>query len=238
MIDVVDGAFGAPAADGSGPGRAAMGPDEPAAPPVRGDAEPTEAEFYALYAWCLNPLLTLRELFQRFREELDRFPRLEPAWQQQESRINLYLFACAIACTVDDYLAWRPWNLRRLAEVRPRLGGVAAAAQGLLNAPTAVGGLVQRRSVAAWRHRWTDCVGRACRLLVDGDTATGGCESLGTVARELMDADLPRAMLVRRMQIPEGFRCQDRAHQDALTLAARFADSRRGDGRRLAVIGA
>src|SRR2546425_6744695 len=68
----------------------------------------SEARFYGRYAWCLNPILSVRELFQRLREELAQAPALELEWQIAETRINLYLFVCAIACTVEDYLARRP----------------------------------------------------------------------------------------------------------------------------------
>jgi hypothetical protein len=42
----------------------------------------------------------------------------------------------------------------------------------------------------------------------------------------------------RRMRIPEGFRCQDLAHQDVLWLAQRFVESGRGRAAPLVVIGA
>ncbi len=65
--------------------------------------ERTEEAFYTSYGWCLNPFLSVRELFQRLREDLNRVAALD--WQREECRINVYLFSCAIACTVDDYLA-------------------------------------------------------------------------------------------------------------------------------------
>ncbi|PYO80962.1 MAG: hypothetical protein DMD65_14095 [Gemmatimonadetes bacterium] len=65
--------------------------------------ERTEEAFYTSYGWCLNPFLPVRELFQRLREDLNRVAALD--WQREECRINVYLFSCAIACTVDDYLA-------------------------------------------------------------------------------------------------------------------------------------
>ena len=61
-----------------------------------------EDRFYSRYDWCLNPILSIEQLLDRFQEEIDAFPGLE-GWQREESRINLYLFACAIACTADDY---------------------------------------------------------------------------------------------------------------------------------------
>src|ERR1035437_5475054 len=50
-----------------------------------------EERFYSLYDWCLNPAQPLRELLQRFREELGRFRTVEFGWQRDECTINLYL---------------------------------------------------------------------------------------------------------------------------------------------------
>src|SRR5438093_4391224 len=60
-----------------------------------------EAQFYSRYEWCLNPILSVRELIRRFNEEVVAY-RTAEGWQREECKINLYLFACAIACAVDD----------------------------------------------------------------------------------------------------------------------------------------
>src|SRR2546430_14199129 len=78
----------------------------------------TESDFYAPYDWCLNPILSVGELFQRLGEELDRYESLRVDWQREECKINVYLFVCAIACTVDDYLSSRPWDLAPRSEER------------------------------------------------------------------------------------------------------------------------
>jgi hypothetical protein len=79
----------------------------------------SEHQFYAQYDWCINPVLSLSDLFKRLREELERCGRLDVTWQREECKINLYLFVCAIACTVDDYLALPPKNLSRISERYP-----------------------------------------------------------------------------------------------------------------------
>src|SRR5207247_1679670 len=73
---------------------------------ARGARALSEQQFYSLYAWCLNPVLSVRELFDRLREELGRFDRLA-SWQQEESLVNLYLLVCAIGCAVADSSAGR-----------------------------------------------------------------------------------------------------------------------------------
>src|SRR5580658_9527916 len=92
----------------------------------------TEAEerFFESYRWCLNPMLSLRDLLQRLGEEIETYrANGDAAWQGEERRINLYLFACAIACTLDDYLAARPWSLAAVARRFPRVQTAIRAAE-------------------------------------------------------------------------------------------------------------
>lgn len=74
---------------------------------ARGATALSEEQFYSPYAWCLNPRLSVRDLFDRLREELGRFEGLVLSWQQEESLVNLYLFVCAIGCSVADSSAGR-----------------------------------------------------------------------------------------------------------------------------------
>ena len=82
------------------------------------DAQAAEQEFYSHYSWCLNPALTVADLFQRLCEELDRYPTLS-GWQREESKANLYLFVCAVACTADDYLGLRWIDLKPVSKRVP-----------------------------------------------------------------------------------------------------------------------
>jgi hypothetical protein len=112
-----------------------------------------EEPFYSAYRWCLNPMLSLRELLQHLGEEIEAYRANGAAgWQGEERRINLYLFSCAIACTLDDYLAARRWNLSSLGRRLPRALPAVKAVDTVLNAPYA---LVSRSAVArarAWRR--------------------------------------------------------------------------------------
>jgi hypothetical protein len=60
-----------------------------------------EEQFYSGYAWCLNPILSIEELFDHLKDEVRDSAALVE-WQREESIINIYLFVCAIACTLDD----------------------------------------------------------------------------------------------------------------------------------------
>jgi hydroxymethylpyrimidine pyrophosphatase-like HAD family hydrolase len=165
-----------------------------------------EERFFEPYQWCLNPMLSLRDLLQRLGEEIERYRANGAAgWQGEERRINLYLFACAIACTLDDRLATPPRSLAAVARRFPPARVAIRIAEAVVNSPRA----------AAWRRQWTACVDAACELLLgDGDLF---CEQ----ARHLLVAApnaLGEAAQRRRMRIPEAFRCQDLTHQDVCAM--------------------
>src|SRR5207249_5384660 len=65
-----------------------------------------EEQFYSRYTWCLNPILSIEELFDHLRDEVHHSATLT-GWQREESVINIYLFVCAVACTLDDYIGRR-----------------------------------------------------------------------------------------------------------------------------------
>ena len=83
-------------------------------------------------------MLRLQDLLQHLGTEIERYRADGSAgWQGEERRINLYLFACAIACTLDDYLSARPWSLAAVARRFPAARTAVAVAESVLNAPPA-----------------------------------------------------------------------------------------------------
>jgi len=200
-------------------------------------ASASEWNFYSHYDWCLNPILSLDELRLRLRQELDRYGELDVEWQREESRINIYLLACAIACTVDDYLARRRVDLTPAVKRVPRLKHYFGAIQGV--ADVAAGHLSRfaERSVRTWRKRWSAWVETACRLLTDPPEIAPYTISDLKSLEDLLVAKLPAVLLRRCMRVPESFRAQDMAHQDVLTLADRFHQLSPRAGRPVVIIG-
>ena len=198
----------------------------------------TEYGFYSSYGWCLSPALSVRELWLRVQEELDRLEVLKIPWQRQECEINLYLFACAIACTVDDHLAARPLNLAALSGRIPSLGFFIEAAQSLLDQATSLFKVFRDRAVRRWRRRWDCCLNQVCEILVEGSEGQDASHmSLRMTSRELLSAKLPERVLNKRMRLPQGFRCQDLTHQDAISLARLFLESSPVSTQALAIVG-
>ncbi|HYK81719.1 MAG TPA: HAD hydrolase family protein [Gemmatimonadales bacterium] len=206
------------------------------APDGCGAAGAAEAEFYGCYGWCLNPVLSVRELFERLEEELERSARWQAAWQRAESRINVYLFTCAIACTVDDYLARPVRNpTRYLKALPPR---VLALLSGGLEAAHARRTSWADRAVVRWRRRWTQCVDLACESLAGAaDPAGAATSALRRGVAALTRQRLPARLLRQRMAVPAAFRDHDLTHHDAVALARRFAARHSDPPGPVAVIG-
>lgn len=190
------------------------------------EIELAEAQFYAFYDWCLNPFLTAPDLLERLREEMERYERLQPGWQRQECKVNLYLFVCAIAFIVDDYLAWRPWTLSSIADHFPRLRFAVRLARWCLDIPRSLQSLLLDRAVVRWRGRWGNCVDRVCEILVsESESVEEQWSNLKAALREVSSIKLPKRILSRRMRIPEGYRDQDLTHHDALFMVQKFLAS-------------
>ena len=203
-----------------------------------GNPHRLDASFYSRYEWCLNPLLTLRDQLSRLGEELAYASQLAGGWQRDECVINVYLLVCGIACTVDDYLGPRAWDLTFIAERFPGLRSVVPIVRQLLSLPPALRQRIGDHPVRRWRARWARCVDMACEMLVEAATRDEDHWSeLRSTCETLRWATLPRRLLQRRLRIPEGFRCQDLSHHDVLALARRFAERHPDRHGALAVIG-
>jgi hydroxymethylpyrimidine pyrophosphatase-like HAD family hydrolase len=197
-----------------------------------------EREFYSSYEWCLNPILSLRELLQRLSEELDRYSSSRVKWQQQENVVNLHLFACAISCMVDDYLAWRPWVLSRISERYSKLRWIVPFVQWIVNIPHTIRSLLSHRPVLLWKRQWDQYVDEICRILASEQKLSNtSLSNLQAELESLTVVSLPENLLRRRMKIHEGFRCQDLTHHDVFTMVRRFVATNPDSGRRHVVIG-
>ena len=197
----------------------------------------SEEYFYSFYSWCLNPILSLRDLFGRLGEELDRYGRLQFNWQREECKINLYLFVCAVGCTIDDYLARSIMDLSRIANHFPSLRFVVAIAQKFFNMIHSLQSFFDR-PVSFWRERWTPFLDQVCELMVnESEPKVDQIAGLQMTLQDLLKNKLPEGLLKRRMIIPEGFRSQDLTHQDIFTLLQHFSVSLQNPKDQLVIIG-
>jgi hydroxymethylpyrimidine pyrophosphatase-like HAD family hydrolase len=183
----------------------------------------SEERFYSSYEWALDPVLSVRDLFEHLRESLNQLNSLHVPWQVEECKANIYLFASAITCTVDDYLGEPPRDVSRISRKFPGLRIPLFLVQKIINVVYRLGTFPQKLRTARWRRTWTSNVDAICELLAR--TGKPGPQQLDELRRsiEICSAiPLPRQLLNRRMQLPSGYRSQDLAHHDAFSLAKLF----------------
>ncbi len=198
-----------------------------------------EQIFYARYEWCLNPLQTLDQLLGRLRDELESFPTLEVDWQQQESRINLYLLTCAISCTVADSLSPRLPSFAKLAVQWPRISFALRASGKMALESERFRSLLFDRAIWKWQREWNGCVELACEILLNElGAASPQVAQLKTMSQTLAACTLPKKVRSTRMQLPSGFRAQDLTHYDAIALADAFDGSQADRECEVAIVGA
>lgn len=193
---------------------------------VKPDIDRFDGPYFSQYGWCLNPVLPMSELRVRCREEWQRHALQAPAWQQGESRINLYLLLCAMHCTASDYLAYRPWRLASLVKRVPAGRMLIRGYELAANIPYVASTVLHRRRVDRWNQRVQRCVDAACRILLDERRYSAAeWQVLETSLLSICETELPEDALGWRMRIPEAYRCQDLSHYDALSLARRFVQA-------------
>jgi len=195
-----------------------------------------EEQFYSGYAWCLNPILSIEELFDHLKDEIRHSTALI-GWQREESIINIYLFVCAIACTLDDYVARRLLNLAPIRARLPKFQFVIASAERVVRILEWIRGLADYR-IIRFRRAWHGCVEQACNMLLDDATPrTAQIEQFRVAFDSALRLSLPQRVLTQRMRLPEAFRRQDFTHQDVIALAQRFAASVSSRDRRTVLVG-
>src|SRR5437588_753470 len=151
-------------ADGSPPS------SEPARRPLETALLDTEWNFYRAYPWCLNAFPRLREVIGFLKGELLRLDEVGEDWQRAEVMTNVFLFSCAIADTVDDYMLGERFDFSQAAAAAPPLGPGLRA----LDAVSRALGRVRERRLGrlrAWRDAWGDAVEAFLRVLVAGEGA-------------------------------------------------------------------
>lgn len=175
------------------------------------------SDWYDQYQFCLNPAPTLSDLVSAFHANLTQATADTLEWQKQERVLNDYLFACAIAVTVDDGMHARHISLRAASARFPQAARVFPRLERMLNHSLGAAAGIRLGNTLVWRREWTTVVDLACDRLLSPATST----ALATSATGLIEqaSTLPSRLLSARMRIPEGFRCQDLTHHDVVAMA-------------------
>ena len=198
----------------------------------------SEEQFYSFYGWALDPVLSVLDLFEHLKESLNRLNSLNVPWQIEECKANLYLFACALACTVDDYLGETPPALSKISRKFPRLRIPIHLAQKIVDVVYRLASFPHKSRTARWRRKWAPQVDAICELLTrTGKPALQELNELRKSIGHCIASPLPKQLLNRHMQLPSGYRSQDLAHQDAFSLAELFTASQENRQCPLLIIG-
>src|SRR6267142_198979 len=187
-----------------------------------------EPAFYLGKEWCLNAFPRVEEVVLRLREELRQADEEGADWQRSESRINVFLLACALSDTVDDYLLGVHFDFSRAMSVVPEIKPAVRLIQLLLRIWRKARGLRVRR-LRHWRELWGAAVEEYLELALTSSRATRetACpttedELVGQAAEgwvdteavhesgvrlaSLLDVDFPPDLRLQRPRVPGGFR--------------------------------
>ena len=181
-----------------------------------------ENDFYNSYSWCLNAYPSIGEVVRHLDEELTRFMAAEVDWRRDEIARNVYLLACTIIDTTDDYLLGRRYSFSKVLGVFPALAPVMKVAEATLHASQAYSAL-SARALSKWRADLELAVIAVVRRVLlenaDGPDTANATSQL----RRLLKAGMPTPLAARHPRIPAAFRSQDLTHFDVLSLGAKFA---------------
>ena len=180
---------------------------------------PAEREFYASYSWSLNIYPTVREVIAHLRAEVNRLSGAEEPWQRAEMLTNIFLFCCAIANEVDDYLVGRPRDFSKLSKL-PLGGAVLRAIRPFVRN----GQRFQEwrlRDLRAWRDRWHVEFDEYLQSFVSGEFLSSETSPLAGLITAFSNR-LPAQLLDRRLRNPAFFHGRDLTHFDILSLGDKF----------------
>ena len=190
-----------------------------------------ESSFYGEYAWCLDVVPRIEEVVEHLRRELGRVEELEETWQRAEVMTNVFLLACAITDTIDDYLVGEAYDFSQVVRLLPFARPAVRVAEALLTAARKVRQARLRR-VREWREGWTAAVAAFLRVFAALERADVNAlsDTMGRLAR-LLSVAFPADFRLLSPRIPAAFRTQDLTQFDILalgrTFAASFPDRRR-----------
>jgi hydroxymethylpyrimidine pyrophosphatase-like HAD family hydrolase/adenine/guanine phosphoribosyltransferase-like PRPP-binding protein len=197
----------------------------------------TESSFYGEYGWCVNVAPPIGEMVEHLRRELGRAEELEEGWQRAEVMTNVFLLACAITDTIDDYLVGEAYDFSQVARVLPFAARAVRAAEKLLAVPQKVR-QARLRQVRGWRENWAAAVAEFLRVFVSpGRQGRNALSDVRARLARLLSVALPADFRLRCPRIPAAFRSQDLTHFDILTLGRTFAATFRDRQRPILVVG-
>jgi HAD superfamily hydrolase (TIGR01484 family) len=182
----------------------------------------TESRFYGRHGWCVDAFPTVSELMRHLRHELSSQEGAQEDWQREEITANVFLLSCAVADTVDDYLAGESYDFSRAA-LLPGIRPLTSVVHRALEAARRYRAR-RRAGVRAWRAAWDSALVEFLQAgLAAGLPDPSALASGGAALARLLDRELPEALLRRRAKVPAAFHTQDLTPHDVIEMVGRFA---------------
>ena len=184
----------------------------------------SEHDFYSRYRWALNPFPNFTELLGHLRSELanldsDSIARLE-GWQRDEVMTNVYLLACLVSNSVDDFLLGEQFDFSKITQLLPPTRVFIKALENGLHEIAKFRSL-RLRGIQRWRERWELAVVAFLRNLVaPGSSDPAAFRESRDQLVALINAGFPASIGIP--QIPSVFRSKDLTHQDFLALGRKL----------------
>src|SRR5215469_4524071 len=195
---------------------------------------PEEIGFYDQYPWVLNAFPTIREVLDRLREQLTKLEGLGEGWQKREVITNVFLLACSVTDTIDDYVAGNTYDFSKVIQAFPpaRLG-VA-----ILNRVLAVTRRLREArlsSLRAWSEAWRSAVTDFLQHTMIDEPSQAILVQQRAKLAGLLPSRFAKGLLDGRPKMPAFFRSRDFASFDCLELGKKLIE-RFPDGERPTII--
>jgi hydroxymethylpyrimidine pyrophosphatase-like HAD family hydrolase/hypoxanthine phosphoribosyltransferase len=193
-----------------------------------------EANFFNQYAWALNAFPTIREVLTHLVEELNRLGSIDEGWRKREISTNIFLLACSVTDTIDDYLAGTTYDFSKLGRAFPP----AARPVRILNRIFAAAGRAREARwsrLRTWSEHWRSAVTGFLRSAMVGDAEREELLQHRAKLTGLLPPRFPESLWQARPKMPAFFRSRDFAPADCLELGKKFVE-RFPDGERPAMV--
>src|SRR6266404_3553371 len=177
-----------------------------------------ERNFYGAHSWCLNAFPTIEQIVRLIRLDEKGSEEPKPSWCLNESAINVYLLACAISDTVDDYLLGSSYDLSKAGHMLPVIGPPMVKGVHACEGHWRRYRFYRLGKLYLWRSKWEEAVNQFLRAFLSGRETMVPCQGL----IDLLHAGFPGELRRRRAKVPAAFRSQDLTHIDILTLGDKF----------------
>jgi hydroxymethylpyrimidine pyrophosphatase-like HAD family hydrolase/hypoxanthine phosphoribosyltransferase len=182
-----------------------------------------EIEFYDQYPWVLNALPTMREVLERLSEQLSLLEQVREGWQQLEVITNIFLLACSVTDTIDDYIAGNTYDFSKIGRAFP----AARLGVRILNSFCAAKGRLREARLSrlrAWSEAWRSAVTNFLQHSMVAAPFPADLVQHCPKLSGLLPPKFPKHIWDARAKVPAFFRSRDFAPDDCLELGRKFVE--------------